>query len=257
MFSRTVYFILVLWAILLSFPAFGADSGNPPTIEAKADAILRQMSEYLNSLEQFTFHTENSVDTLLSSGQKVQLGRAVDVFVRRPDRFRANVEGDIFDQELYYDGKSITLFGKKVNYYATMEAPPKIEAAMDHAMDSFGLVAPLADLMYRNCYDILAEDIRSGFYVGLSSVLGVECHHLAFRGDETDWQIWIENSNRPLPKKFVVTTKWVAGAPQFTALLTNWDVSPQLKDSLFTFVAPGNAQKIEFLPVDESETTQE
>ena len=99
--------------------------------------------------------------------------------------------------------------------------------------------------------------MQSGFYAGLSAVLGVECHHLAFRGEETDWQIWIENSERPLPKKCVITTKWVAGAPQFTALLTNWDVSPQLKDSLFTFVPPGKAQKIEFLPVDESETTQE
>jgi hypothetical protein len=257
MFCRTVYSILFLCVILPVFPAFGTDPGDPPPIEAKADQVLRQMSEYLNSLEQFTFHTENSVDTLLSSGQKVQLGRAVDVFVRRPDRFRANVKGDVLNQELFYDGKSITLFGKKVNYYATMEAPPNIEAAMDHAMDSFGLVAPLADLIYRNSFDILTEDVQSGFYAGLSTVLGVECHHLAFRGDETDWQIWIENSERPLPKKFVITTKWVAGAPQFTALLTNRDVSPQLKDSLFTFVAPGKAQKIEFLPVDESETTQE
>ena len=135
MLYRTVCFILVLCVISPGFPAFGTDSGDPPAIEAQAAQVLRQMSEYLGTLEQFTFHTENSVDTLLSSGQKVQLGRAVDVFVRRPDRFRANIEGDVFDQELFYDGKSITLFGKKVNYYATMEAPPNIEAAMDHAMD--------------------------------------------------------------------------------------------------------------------------
>ena len=250
MLYRTLCFIAALCLVLLSYPAFSADSANPPAIEVKADKLLRQMSEYLNTLEQFTLHTENSVDTLLATGHKVQLGRAVEVFVRRPDRFRANIKGDIFDQGLYYDGKSITLFGKKVNYYATIKAPPTIEAAMNHAEQSFGLVAPLADLMYRNCYDLLMEDVKVGFYVGLSTVLGVECHHLAFRAEETDWQVWIEAGERPVPKKFVITSKWVAGAPQFTGLLTMWDVSPQLKDSLFTFVAPEGAHQIEFLPAE-------
>ena len=71
------------------------------------------MSEYLNTLDQFTLHTENSVDTLLATSQKVQLSRTVDVFVRRPDQFRANIKGDIFDQELYYDGKSITILARR------------------------------------------------------------------------------------------------------------------------------------------------
>ena len=137
-----------------------------------------------------------------------------------------------------------------MNYYATIDAPPTIEAAMDHAEQSFGLVAPLADLMYKNSYDLLTEDVQTGFYVGLSTVFGVECHHLAFRAEETDWQVWIETGERPFPKKFVITSKWVAGAPQFTGLLTKWDVSPELKDSLFIFVAPEGADQIEFLPAE-------
>ena len=77
-----------------------------------AAELLRQMSDFLNGLRQFSFHTENSVDTVLPSGQKLQLGRAVDVFVRRPDRLRAQIDGDLLDQELFYDGRSITLFTK-------------------------------------------------------------------------------------------------------------------------------------------------
>ena len=111
-------------------------------------------------------------------------------------------------------------------------------------------MAPAADLIYRNSYDILTKDVQSGGYIGLSTVSGVECHHLAFRAEETDWQIWIENSKTPLPRKFVITSKWTAGAPQFTALLSNWDVSPKLKDSRFTFVAPAGAEKIDFLPTE-------
>jgi hypothetical protein len=240
--------------MLFSLTALGRAQEESTAIDPQADKILRQMGAYLDTLEAFTLHTENSLDTVLDSSQMLQLGRAVDVFVRRPDRLRANIMGDVFDQELYYDGKSITLFGKKVGLYATMEAPSNIEEAVDHAIDSFGLVAPLAELIYRNAYDVLTEDVKSGFYAGVSTVLGVECHHLAFRGGETDWQIWIENSETPLPRKFVITSKWVAGAPQFTALLTQWDVSVQLEDDLFTFVPPEGTHKIEFLPVEESES---
>ena len=153
-------------------------------------------------------------------------------------------------QEIYYDGKMITLYGKQVNYYGTIEAPPTIEDAMDHALQSTDLVAPCADLIYRDAYGILTENVRSGRYVGRSSVFGVECHHLAFRGPEVDWQIWIENSKTPLPRKFVITSKWVAGAPQFIGLPTKWDVAPQLKDSLFTFVPPEGTHQIDFFPAE-------
>ncbi len=250
MIKRTIFIILILYGALLSCPAFAQDPVAVKAIGANADRVLHQMSDYLNALEQFTIHLENSVDTLLETGQKIQLGRSVDVSIKRPNRLRADINGDIFDQELFYDGKSVTLYGKKVNYYATAKAPENIESALDYAEQSFGLVAPAADLIYRNSYDILTKDIYSGGYVGLSTVSGVECHHLAFRGKETDWQIWIENSKTPLPRKFIITSKWLAGAPQFTALLTDWNVSAQLKESLFIFLAPDKAEEIKFLPVE-------
>jgi hypothetical protein len=248
--SRIIFINLILCVVLFGCPAFAQDSGSVRTIEVKADKVLRQMSEYLNTLKHFSIHVESSADMLLAYGQKVQLGRSVDVNVRRPNRLRADIKGDFIDQQLFYDGKQITLYGKKVNYYATMEASATIESALDYAEQSFGLVAPAADLIYRNSYDILTEDLQSGGYAGLSTILGVECHHLAFRGKETDWQIWVENSETPFPRKFVITSKWQAGAPQFTALLTNWDVSVQLKDSLFTFTKQDKAEKIEFLPLE-------
>lgn len=246
--SRLLFAAIIL-AVLISAPgAYRAEAGDHSAIDAKANEILLRMSDYMNTLAQFGFHAENSVDTLLTSGQKIQLGRLVDVSIRRPNRLRADIKGDIFYQQFYYDGKHITLYGKKVNYFATTKAPDKIESALSHAEQSFGLVAPVADLIYINSYDILMEDVESGGYVGLSTVLGVECHHLAFRAEETDWQIWIENSNTPLPRKFVITSKWITGAPQFTALLINWDVSAQFADSRFTFTAPDGAEKIDFFP---------
>ena len=235
---------------LINVPAISGAQEIEPSIDPQADNILRQMSAYVGGFQQFTLHVENNVDTLLPCNQKLQLSRAVEMFVKRPNRFRANIDGDKVSQELYYDGTSITLYTKDVNVYASLDAPPTIDAAMDYAIESYGLVAPMVDLIYKDVYEILIEGVRSGSYVGLSKVFGVECHHLAFRGAETDWQIWIENSKTPLPRKIVITSPWLAGAPQFTAFLNNWDASTQIKESLFTFKAPETAERIEFLPAN-------
>ena len=48
---------------------------------------------------------------------------------------------------------------------------------------------------------------------------GVVCDHLAFRNLDTDWQIWVESGERPLPRKYVITSKTVAAAPQYTLRL--------------------------------------
>ena len=244
------WLICGLSLLILSVSTLSGAQDKNTSIDPQADSILRQMSDYMNTLGQFIVRAENGEDTLLSTGQILQMGRSTETFVRRPDRLRGNINGGRFDQEFYYDGKSITLYTKGVNYYATAEAPATIEAALDDAEESVGLVAPFADLISPNAYDTLIEDVTLGSYVGLSNVFGVECHHLAFRGEESDWQIWIENSEKPLPRKFIITSKWVTGAPRFVGYITGWDLSPELKDSLFTFVAPEGAEKIEFLAPD-------
>jgi len=248
--KKTLFFCsltLVLWGL----GAMGGAQEPSSTIDPEADGILRQMSDYLNTLEQFTVQTENTVDILFLSGQKIQYDRVVHVSVRRPNRLHATIDGDRLDQEFFYNGSSITLFTKNPNVYASIKAPSSVEEALESAETSVGLVAPFSDLICRNSYDILMKDVWAGFYIGLGKVNGVECHHLAFRGSETDWQVWIEKGDKPLPRKFIITSKWVTGAPQFTGLMRKWDLSPKLDESLFTFVPPKGAAKIEFLPSED------
>jgi hypothetical protein len=91
------------------------------------------------------------------------------------------------------------------------------------------------------------EDVVSGTYVGPATVRGVSCHHLAFRGNETDWQLWIEDGPRPVPCKFVITSKKVQGLPEFTVEFSQWNFSPRLGDEVFHFTPPGDAKRINFL----------
>jgi len=165
-------------------------------------------------------------------------------------RRRVNIKGDLLDQEYYYNGKSITLYGKGIGYYATIEeAPDTVTAAFDYTADQFGLDAPFADFFARDLHKVIMEEANAAAYLGLSTVRGIECHHLAFWQDDVDWQVWVETGKRPFPRKLVITETWVTGAPQFTVEMVKWDVATRHEDSLFNFVPPEKAEKIEFLPV--------
>jgi len=229
-------------------PTLCAEAEDSPAIQAKADQVLRQMGDYLKSLEQFSFRAESTVEKVLSTGQKLQFAYTADIYVKRPNRLRADGSGDIYNQQLFYDGKTFTLLDKDSNVYGTIKASGNIEESLDYALEAFNLSAPLSEIIHRNAYDIITEGVQSGFYVGLSSIGGVTCHHLAFRQKEIDWQIWIEDSNTPIPRKFIISERLITGAPQFSSLTDGWDASPVLEDSLFDFVAPKGAEMIEFLP---------
>lgn len=247
--SQAICSALIVCAIMAGFPALSHGQDEAPAIEPKAQRILEEMSAHVATLKQFSLHAETTYDVVVSAGRKIQYAESVDVYVRRPNRFRASKKGDLVIQDLYYDGNTLTLTNPDLNFYATIEAPPEIQQALNHALESFGIEAPLAEFVQKNAGRDLAEDVESASYVGLHSVHGVECHHLLLVLEEIDAQIWIENSKTPLPRKVVITNKMVAGAPQFTALLLDWNVGAKLKDSLFTFVAPEGAERIEFLPV--------
>jgi len=242
--------MFIFFCQLMISPVWSAEApkkAKAPDIEPKAVEVLQQMCDYLKNLQQFSVQAEITEDVLLTSGQRIQSARSVEASVRRPDRLRAESVGDTDNRQIIYDGKTITLMDRTKNFYTTIPAPPELDAALEHGTQAFNLRAPLADLIYTKAFENLTAGVLSGFYVGLSKVQGVPCHHLAFKQQDIDWQIWIENSPTPVPRKFLITDKTAQGL-QFTAVFTKWNTSPQFEESLFTFVAPEKAEKIDILP---------
>jgi hypothetical protein len=256
--------IVVIAAALLLLPVYsGAQQASPaegqasPTaatsatpaapaaqavIEPEAIAALKRSSEFLQTLKSFNIRVEASTDEVLDSGQKVQFGSFANISVVRPNRLRADVIDDQKQREFYYDGKTLTVYGKVVNYYASVSAPKTIKEMLAFAESKYGLEWPLADLL---APESLAENVKSAFSVGQGRVGGVLCEHYAFRQDEVDWQIWIQTGNKPLPRKIVITSKNEEGSPQYEAVLS-WKLSPRLGDRVFRFVPPKGASKIVF-----------
>ena len=62
---------------------------------------------------------------------------------------------------------------------------------------------------------------------GSDLVEGVLCDHLAFSRDDTDWQVWIEAGERPVPRKLVITSIDLPGTPQFGVVITSFEPDVQ------------------------------
>ena len=111
----------------------GASVAKAPDVEPKAYQILRKMSEYLDGLEQFSAQSDNSLEIVLISGEKIQYNNPVEFSVKRPNKMHAERKGDIISQEFYYNGNSLTLYQKEKNSYATVPAPATIEGMLEFA----------------------------------------------------------------------------------------------------------------------------
>lgn len=225
-------------------PASTPQTPAEPAVAPEALAALEKMGGFLRTLKTFTLRADTTLDEVLDdTGQKIQFGGVIDFQVRQPDRLRADITSDREQRQLFYDGKTLTMYGARVKYYASVPAPPTIRDMLTVAEQKYEVELPLSDLFFWGTDKAHPEDIKAAIYVGPSWISGALCDHYAFRQEEADWQIWIERSDTPLPRKLAITTTEEEEQPQFVAVLT-WNITPQLDDALFTFVPPADAQRI-------------
>ncbi|MHC4106465.1 MAG: DUF2092 domain-containing protein [Planctomycetota bacterium] len=225
-------------------------------VEAAADRLLREMGEYLASVDAFSFRADVTEDSVLATGQKIQLGGRTEVTVQRPGRLHAHFQGDERHTRSIIGGGLCTIHDVAANVYAVTEVPDNLGDAIDRIFQKYGFTVPIADLVYDDPFEVLMQNVDYGFLVGRHTVDGTLCHHLAFTQEVIDWQIWIEDGPRPVPRKLLITYKNEPGSPQYTARLSEWRFEPHLSKGYFEFDPPPGADRIEFLPIEETEVEE-
>jgi hypothetical protein len=222
------------------------------SVDPDVAGMVKRMTDYVGKLPHFSVDTAATLEAVLHSGQKIQFTSATRTTLQRPDKLRSERIGDIVSQLFYYDGRKLTIYNPQDGYYATVAAPATIEGMMDFAREKLDVVAPAGDLVTLDAYQRLMDGVTQGVWVGKSAIGGVRCDHLAFRSGVIDWQIWIEDGEKPLPRKFVITSLDVAQAPQFEVVMSNWSLEPAIPAGYFDFTPPPGARAIEFLPVGQA-----
>jgi hypothetical protein len=215
---------------------------------ARADdpvKLLESMTNYLGSQKSLSATFDSDIEIITPALQKIQFTSSGQIKLNRPDKLRVRRTGGYADVELVYDGKTISIYGNNAKSYVQADAPGTVDQMIDAVRERSGVGMPGTDLLLSNAFDELMATAIDGVHVGQGVVDGVECEHLAFRTADTDWQIWIETGAKPVPRKYVITSKTLAGAPQYTLRIRDWKTDAFTDADTFVFKPPAGATKVD------------
>ncbi len=230
-------------AVLVLMLGMGMPSGARAD-EADAKRLLKAMSDYMAAQKVISFAYDANLEVVTKDHQKLALVSSGTVTLNRPDKLRATRTGGFADVEMLFDAKTLTLLGKNANLYAQIDIPGTIDHLIDELKDKHNKPLPAADLLISNSYDELMLDVVDVKDLGSGVIGGVECDFLAFRKDEVDWQIWIAQGDRPYPCRYVITSKKVADAPQYSIQIRDWKTGSEVASDDFAFANSTNAEEI-------------
>ena len=225
-------------------PANDASSQN-------AKKLLKAMSDYLAAQKTISLAYDSVFEVVTGDKQKLQLATSGTVDLSRPDKIHTTRQSGFSDTEMTFDGKTLSILGKGKNAYVQAEAPGTIDQLIDQLREKFHRQLPGADLLQSGVYENLMTDATDVKDLGSSMINGKECDHLAFRAKDTDWQIWIAQGKEPYPCRYVITSKGVDQAPEFTMTIRDWKTGG---GGNFTFSPPAGAAKMD---VKDLETLKE
>jgi hypothetical protein len=228
----------VQWAV---GPASSIPKGEvqPAAVEA-----LARMSRYLQSLASAELVARGSLDVVNVQGQRLQVDGTTTIDMKRRG-FVIHHANDLRSRDFYYDGSRFTMVAPKLNFYATVPAPPTNHDVLEAVYSKYGLSLPLEDFFqWASVGAPRADQFLSAFSMGSSLQDGVKTTHYAFRDQQLDWEIWIRDGAQPLPLKLSIIDRSSPARPTFTARLS-WKLNPAFPDSEFTFRPSADSKPIE------------
>jgi len=220
-------------------------AGGQDATQQNAKALLKAMSDYLAAQKAISLSYDSVFEVVTKDQQKLQLATSGTIGLTRPDKIRATRQSGFSDTETVFDGKTLSILGKGQNAYVQAEVPGTIDTLIDQLRDKFHRQLPGADLLQSGVYEALMTDVTDVKDLGSGVIGGKECDHLAFRAKDTDWQIWIAQGAQPYPCRYVITSKGVDQAPQFTLTIREWKAGAEVPAADFSFKPPAGAKRMD------------
>ena len=233
--------LLLLSGVLL----VSATASAEPTLDPFD--LVRLASTRASDASSLSFHVEKRFDVVLSDGAKVEYSGALDVLVERNQGLYMDYGDDLSAKRVWYDGQTMTILDSLKNLYVAVAVEGTVSEALTRVARDHGAELPLAPLLKRNLLQEMKSTTRAS-YLGIHDAEEEPCHHLLFRGEHVDMQIWITTGDMPLLRKMVVTFWEIEGSPQQSLTFSDWDLEADISPGVFNPKLPEGAVAIEFLP---------
>lgn len=221
--------------IMLSTAMTVMAANAQPDPRAMAEASLNKLS----AADAIAVDISIADEAVLHDGFKVRAYREGEVLLSREDGFVFSRSGAIVDQQIAFDGKNVFGIGKNLQVFATVEMPDgtSVDSAMDALTEKMGSYLPGRDLFYNDAAAGMFDGVTSSQYLGLMPINGQSCHYTAFRSEDVDWHLWIGETDG-LPCKYMITSRWISGQPEFEMTFSDWNLAPELTSDSFALEKP-------------------
>jgi hypothetical protein len=220
-----------------------------PELEAKVLDILTRMTEFISHASSYALVADTEHEFLERDGRRIEFGSHIVASVKRPSQAHVrfdNRDGD--NATIILDGETVSVFSTRGSAYIydTTPQPGDIDASFEFLAEQLQTPDQLHHFFALDLTAAMKSLLKSGNYIGEAKIAGVLCDNLALRNNDEDVQLWIEKGSMPVPRRIVVTYKNIEGQPQFRAQFSEWEFSPDLSNTVFSFSPPAHAQRIEF-----------
>lgn len=241
----------MLLALALTAPSLQAQTASSPPNPVDPGSIqaLKEMGANLRALKRYSVSTELTGERVLADGQKLQHSAAAQLDVVAPNMLRARMSSTRSQREIYYDGKTATLYTPQQKYYSSVKFDEPLSGLVAKLEERYGVEIPLYDLFTWGTPAAAIDKIESAMNAGQDYIGHDLCNHYAYRQGNFDWQIWITADDKTLPRKLVITNRTDEARPQSVTMM-NWTLKPGFKDAVFKFTPPKGSTAVELRPLD-------
>ena len=250
---------VLIWPTI-AMSATAADPAVPDATVAEDQAVnaedprdpealseLKKATDFLVAQPRFKFKARIFYDVIQDDGRRLQFEKSGEISLQRPDRLYVESHRDDGRwRKLWYQGETLSIADLIQNLHTQVKAPPTIDATLDMLEALVKEPQPLADLLYNDLSPLEEQAIEADL-VGDSLLDGVPCKQLSFRGETIDWQLWVEQGEKPFIRKVAISYREAPGSPQYMALINDWETPERFSDDLFTFIVPKGSEWIKIL----------
>jgi hypothetical protein len=121
--------------------------------------------------------------------------------------------------------------------------PETIDRTIDALHERYGFYVPGSDMYYSNPAHALLTDTTTGGWVGVETIDGQACDHVAFEDRGVKWQLWVPTTGSPLPRRSKAEFPYVKRIRGFEITFTDWNLSPTIAADRFKPVVPADGRR--------------
>lgn len=224
---------------------------NYSGVDAKTLDVLTKLGTLYKDAK--SWRADAVIDATIEpdEGDKREAKFQATIDVEKPNHFafRSKRSDDADDgQQLVSDGKTMFMLDKKRKQYTEGTAPAKLRGYVQ----PLGLVGQgglktgilLLNILNDEPGEALLEGVNKGEHMGTEKVDGKDAHHLKFRQDGLDWELWVAADGQPFVLKMADVSDRGNAKVKIIEKYSNWKVNAEPAKDAFTFKAPEGATKV-------------